>query len=148
MKKLSLIMAMVLIATIGGVYATWTFSGNDVNAPHEHAVLRMEDYTQSGSLGTLVLNAAGATISIDEDENVTHKAKIVISGDFIITFKPNDTAPETVKNQGIDISYTQIVINQAEPKKTTKVTKKEKEKADNFVEEQRELAIDLEEQHQ
>ena len=50
--------------------------------------------------------------------------------------------------EGIDISYPQVVINQAEPKKPTKITRKEKEKADNFVEEQKELSIDLEEQHQ
>ena len=51
-------------------------------------------------------------------------------------------------NEGIDISYPQVVINQAEPKKTLKVTKKDKAKADNFVDEQRELSEDLEEQHQ
>ena len=51
-------------------------------------------------------------------------------------------------NEGIDISYPQVVINQAEPKKSLKVTKKDKVKADNFVDEQRELSEDLEEQHQ
>lgn len=50
-------------------------------------------------------------------------------------------------NEGIDISYPQVVINQAEPKKAVKITKKDKVKADNFVEEQRELSEDLEEQH-
>ena len=49
-------------------------------------------------------------------------------------------------NEGIDISYPQVVINQAEPKKSVKITKKEKVKADIFVEEQRELSEDLEEQ--
>ena len=48
--------------------------------------------------------------------------------------------------EGIDISYPQVVINHAEPKKTTKISKREKEKADSFVEEQKELSQDYEEQ--
>jgi len=48
--------------------------------------------------------------------------------------------------EGIDISYPQVVINQAEPKKTTKISKREKEKADSFVEEQKELSQEHEEQ--
>ena len=51
-------------------------------------------------------------------------------------------------NEGIDISYPQVVINQATTKKYNKVTKKDKILADSFVEEQRELSEDLEEQHQ
>jgi len=106
MKKLSLIMAMVLIATIGGVYATWTYAGSSINSPHEHAVLRMEDYHFSDGLGELTLNATGAKISIDEDPDTTHKAKIVISGQFVITFKPNPIAPVELKEEGIPIAYT------------------------------------------
>lgn len=49
--------------------------------------------------------------------------------------------------EGIDISYNQIVVNQAEPKKDVVVTKKEKKVAREFVEEQKELAADYEEQH-
>ena len=48
--------------------------------------------------------------------------------------------------EGIDISYPQVVINQAEPKKIV-VSKHKKQNADAFVEEQKELASDLEEQH-
>lgn len=50
-------------------------------------------------------------------------------------------------NEGIDISYPQVVINHAEPKKEIKITKKDKVEANNFVVEQRELSEDLEEQH-
>lgn len=50
--------------------------------------------------------------------------------------------------EGIDISYNQIVINQAAPKKQTQVTKKEKKQAQEFVDEQKELSSDLEEQQQ
>ena len=49
--------------------------------------------------------------------------------------------------EGIDISYPQIVVNQPEPKKNITVSKKKKQEADGFVEEQKDLSSDLEEQH-
>jgi hypothetical protein len=49
--------------------------------------------------------------------------------------------------EGIDISYPQIVINQPEPKKNITVSKKQKQEAFEFVEEQKDLSSDLEEQH-
>lgn len=30
MKKLSLLVALILCVTIGGVYATWTYAGNEI----------------------------------------------------------------------------------------------------------------------
>ena len=49
--------------------------------------------------------------------------------------------------EGIDISYEQVVLNQAEPKQQTKVSKKSKNSAEQFKTEQRDLSISLEEQH-
>jgi small conductance mechanosensitive channel len=49
--------------------------------------------------------------------------------------------------EGIDISYPQIVVNQPEPKKNITVSKKKKQEAFEFVEEQKDLSSDLEEQH-
>jgi small conductance mechanosensitive channel len=48
--------------------------------------------------------------------------------------------------EGIDISYPQVVINQPEPKKQVFITDKKKTSADIFVEEQKELSSELEEQ--
>ena len=48
--------------------------------------------------------------------------------------------------EGIDISYPQIVINQPEPKKDITITKKTKKNVEEFIDEQRDLSSDLEEQ--
>ena len=48
--------------------------------------------------------------------------------------------------EGIDISYPQIVVNQPEVKKPIVVSKMKKQDADDFAEEQKELSSDLEEQ--
>lgn len=49
--------------------------------------------------------------------------------------------------EGIDISYPQVVINQPVEKPDFKITKKNKLNADQFTEEQRELSKNMEEQH-
>ena len=48
--------------------------------------------------------------------------------------------------EGIDISYIQVVVNQPEKKPDIKVSKKSKLNAEQFAEEQKELALELEEQ--
>ena len=50
--------------------------------------------------------------------------------------------------EGIDISYPQVVINQPSTKTIIKTTKKDKKDADEFLEDQKELSNDYEEQHQ
>lgn len=49
--------------------------------------------------------------------------------------------------EGIDISYIQVVVNQPTKKPEISVSKKNKKSADQFAEEQKELSIDAEEQH-
>ena len=49
--------------------------------------------------------------------------------------------------QGIDISYIQVVVNQPSLKPQIKVGGKNKMNAEQFVEEKKELSIDMEEQH-
>ena len=53
-----------------------------------------------------------------------------------------------LNEEGIDISYPQVVINQPSTKKDIKTTKKDKKDADDFLEEQKELSNDYEEQYQ
>ena len=48
--------------------------------------------------------------------------------------------------EGIDISYIQVVVNQPNSKPEIKVTKKSKTEADQFAEEQKELSSNMEEQ--
>ena len=53
---------------------------------------------------------------------------------------------EILLENGIDISYAQVVINYPEEKQF-KVSKKEKKEAQAFAKEQKELSHDMEEQH-
>lgn len=51
MKKLSLLISLILCVTIGGVYATWTYAGNDVADAEYESVIRLTDANITGSQG-------------------------------------------------------------------------------------------------
>ena len=53
MKKLSLLIAMILCATIGGVYAAWNYAlTDDIADAFEEIKISVEDAELTGSNGT------------------------------------------------------------------------------------------------
>ena len=106
MKKLSILIALILCITIGGVYATWYYSGAenvaDVNEP---ITINLEDAQTVGSHGsyTLVKDMKGAQtfFRIDQiDEN--HTAGLVCAGTLKIVFTPNVHASQAIKAGNFD----------------------------------------------
>ena len=83
-----------------------------------------------------------------KDSNVTVKivAKCLEDDRFQVQRDLMREYRSILTEEGIDISYIQVVVNQPEPKKNLVVSKKKKMNADAFVEEQKELAGELEEQ--
>ena len=84
-----------------------------------------------------------------KDSNVTVKivAKCLEEDRFQVQRDLMREYRAILTEEGIDISYIQVVVNQPAPKKNVSVSKKKKTDAEQFVEEQRELSADLEEQH-
>ena len=88
-------------------------------------------------------------VTMYKDSNVTVKivAKCLEDDRFQVQRDLMREYRAILTEEGIDISYIQVVVNQPEPKKNVTVTKKKKSDAEQFVEEQKELSSDLEEQH-
>jgi len=86
MKKLSLIMAMVLIATIGGVYATWIYPEDDIKA----------EITTTKAIETAVSDGAKGVITINEN-NIMFTYDQIKSTDpgYIQPTDPNYVANKT-----------------------------------------------------
>ena len=84
-----------------------------------------------------------------KDSNVTIKivAKCLEEDRFQVQRDLMREYRAILTEEGIDISYIQVVVNQPEPKKNVTVSKKNRQNANQFVEEQRDLASDLEEQN-
>lgn len=96
---------MATVATVGSVYATWNFT-NTVYPEHEFALTNvvMADHSVSGTKGVLEVNTSGLIVTIDQ-KNAAHEAECKVTGSIEIKFTPNANAEETVKDEGINLSY-------------------------------------------
>ena len=106
MKKLGLLIAMILCVTIGGVYATWTYTQNtDVADETVNKSLNLTGVEYVGSYGTYNVNVDGLTLKIDPKPGTTHTTALVAEGEIVITFTPNSVAPQTVKDSAVASTY-------------------------------------------
>lgn len=106
MKKLSVLVALLLCVTIGGVYATWSYAGtNDIADAFAEAKVTITDAELVGANGVYVVDS-NLVLTVDQ-ANEDHEAKLVFSsnnGDPIflkVTFTPSANAPQDVKDNGV-----------------------------------------------
>ncbi len=113
MKRLSLLVAIFLIATIGGAYAAFIYPGAQGNATSEHSrAIYLESATQSGNIGDFAISSNITRISMDQtshDENLVNsnynvKMKFEYSAgsypEILLTFTPKAGASEEIKTNG------------------------------------------------
>lgn len=102
MKKLSLIVAMAVVLTIGGVFATWTYADDDIAAKTYTKQIGMEDAT-SGSASavitevtndlTLTVNNAGEFVPV-----------LNVSGSIVAKLVIDPTAPDDITD-GVQLQW-------------------------------------------
>ena len=105
MKKFSLIIALCLMLTIGGVYATWYYSGaENVADISEPITINLEDAQTVGSHGSyaLVKNVTDATFFRIDQMDSNHKAGLVCNSTIILVFRPNAHASAEIKGGEFD----------------------------------------------
>lgn len=108
MKKLSLLMALMLLMTVSGVYAVWTYSSSsDIADAYDETQITINDYQLAGANGIYTVES-NLAISVDQKATDDHTAVLVFSsvdGDPIhltVTFKPADHAEVDIKAGAID----------------------------------------------
>lgn len=107
MKKLSVLIALFMCVTIGGVYATWTYAGTtDITDGHKEIFVTIPDAVVEGTYGTYLVEA-NFDLVID-DTNKDHIAELVfLSKDqadpkLKVTFTPNEsTATPDIKANAV-----------------------------------------------
>ena len=106
MKKIGLLIGMALCVTVGGVYATWTYTQNtDVADETVNMTMNLTDVTYSGSYGTYKVDVDTLKLKIDPKAGTTHTTALYAEGEIVITFTPNSVAPETVKTSGVASTF-------------------------------------------
>ena len=113
MKKLSMLIALILIATIGGVYATWTYTGdNQVYTMSTKGVVMTNIETSTLDVGSYHINSNLSQGIIDQKkgDNPDTYHQAVLSYElqnnetvpaFSVEFIPSLSADANAKNYGI-----------------------------------------------
>ena len=100
-KKLSMLAAMALCVTVGGVYATWIYATDAVPTAYATMGVTMTGTSTGGQAGELTIVGANVDLEIDDPkDDKVHKATLVSnpSGEFKITFTPNTNAESDIKD--------------------------------------------------
>ena len=119
MKKLSVIISLALVITIGGVFAAWNYSNGTATGITTTRALDMASITTTVEKGKITANSTGMTLIVDDDKSVnpqtgtSFKAVLVGTGSINVTFTPDDSADPTVKQNGIHMIAT-VTITKAE----------------------------------
>lgn len=119
MKKLSVLIALVLCVTIGGVYAAWNYSQGTTASVKVSREINMAQVVTNGIKGTITAtpenNFAFLVDDIPNDPDPDHegsfidikyKAVLVGTGDIKINFTANPGADQTTKDNGIKMIAT------------------------------------------
>ena len=103
MKKLSLLVVLILLVTVGGVYATWNYAQGDVTSTQGFVLPKMDTVVTTGSKGSITVDTSGMTIKVDDldTDSAIHKPVLVIEGKITVTFTPAVGADEAVATSGI-----------------------------------------------
>jgi len=113
MKKLSIVAALALFTTVGGVYAAWTYAGGEKASKAEGSKgITITQGVESGASGTLAVSTptvmkiddVGSLSSEDALPNYTPGWSSECAGEFVFTFTPNVGAGITTLQYTFTIS--------------------------------------------
>ena len=106
MKKLSILIALMLLVTVGGVYATWSYAGtNDIADAFAEAKVTIADAELTGANGVYRIES-NLVLTVDQ-ANDDHEAKLVFAPNndqpiyLKVTFTPAANAPQTIKDSAV-----------------------------------------------
>ena len=106
MRKISLLIALCLLASVGSVYAAWVYSQSDDVADITNArAINMTAATFEGNYGTFTTDSSSLTLLVDPKPGTTHTTSLQLTGEIVIRFTPATYAPAEVKENGVAATF-------------------------------------------
>lgn len=106
MKKLSLLIALCMLLTIGGVYATWSYVGStDIIDAFSESKVTIADAVIEGTYGVYKVES-NLVLTVDQ-ANDNHEAELVFGSNndqpvyLTVTFTPSVNAPKAIKDNAV-----------------------------------------------
>ncbi|MBQ3493104.1 MAG: hypothetical protein IJA88_03260 [Clostridia bacterium] len=105
MKKMSLIISLALIVTIGGVYAAWVYPGTDASVATADKTLtgNMTTVEWADSKGAIHVDSAKDTLAFHIDDAGAYVPEVETSGNLEFYFDPADGVSADIADNGIDM---------------------------------------------
>ena len=107
MKKLSLLIVICILLTIGGVYATWIYSGNQIDAQTTPFVSKMGGLDHEGNSGSYTFTENSLEFSVEPDSQDTKITTIVWNnGSITLVFTPKGDINDTMLANALNATIT------------------------------------------
>ncbi len=107
-KKLSLITAIAMCATVGGVYAMWTYVGKGENYQEVNKNINLTPAVEEGAYGTYDIQTTGLDFDIDQMADGDYRPKMIYgtfpeihNGNLYISFTPSIVATVEIEAVGL-----------------------------------------------
>ena len=107
MKKLSLLIALCILLTVGGVYATWIYSGNQIDSRTEPFVSKMGGLDHEGNSGSYSFEANSLDFAVEPDTQDTKITTIVWgTGSAQLIFTPKGDINDAMLAKALSATLT------------------------------------------
>ena len=107
MKKLSLLIVICILLTIGGVYATWIYSGNQIDAQTTPFVSKMGGLDHEGNSGSYTFTDNSLEFAVEPDTQDTKITTIVwTEGTVKLVFTPKGDISDAMLANALNATIT------------------------------------------
>ena len=106
MKKLSTLIAIALIVTIGSVYAAWSYAQGTTASSEITREINMAQVNTDSNKGTISVTPSNVSFLVDDLYAVDYIAELTATGHFTINFTPAPGADTSLATTGISMVAT------------------------------------------
>ena len=107
MKKFSILIALCVLLTVGGVYATWIYSGNQIDAQTEPFVSKMGGLDHEGNSGSYTFTNNSLDFAVEPDTQETKITTIVWgTGSMQLVLTPKTDINDAMLQKALNATIT------------------------------------------
>ena len=90
MKRFSVLMALILCVTIGGVFANWVYTEGTTTSVQDNITFGMSAATSTTARGVFAVGNNNLTMHIDQKATKDYTAVLSLNGSVTFTFTPDE----------------------------------------------------------
>ena len=107
MKKFGILIALCVLLTVGGVYATWIYSGNQIDAQTEPFVSKMGGLDHEGNSGSYSFTNNSLDFAVEPDTQETKITTIVWgTGSMQLVLTPKTDINDAMLQKALNATIT------------------------------------------